>query len=207
MEICVLSGSPRRNGNTEALVVPFIDELEAGGVTADHIYLPDMDIKACRGCYSCQNAAGEPGCAIKDDDWQEIAGRMLAADCVVFATPIYDWFCTVPMKAVLDRTYSLNKYYGSAPKTAMLGGKGCAIIATHGYDADYAASPFETAIKRWCKHSALNYLGMYSVRDEDDLASFTTDEAQEGAREFARYIIDELNYAAEAKAGTEQAES
>ena len=205
MVICVLSGSPRRNGNTETLVAPFIDEIKACGAEAAHIYLPDLDIKACRGCYACQNAAGETGCAITGDGWESVARSMLAADCIVFATPIYDWFCTVPMKAVLDRTYSLNKYYGSAPRAAMLGGKGCAIIATHGYDADYAASPFETAVRRWCKHSELNYLGMYSVRDEDDLASFTTDDAQEGAREFARYIIDELEYVAENR--SEPAES
>ena len=40
---------------------------------------------------------------------------------------------------------------------------------------------------------------MYSVRDENDLASFTTDEAQTGAKEFARYILDELIYAASEK--------
>lgn len=196
MVICVLSGSPRRNGNTHALTAPFMEELRKGGAEVAEIYLPDMEIAACRACYVCQNTADIPGCSITGDDWEKVAESMLSADCIVFATPIFDWFCTVPMKAVLDRTYSLNKYYGSVPRAALLGGKCCAIIATHGYDADYAASPFETAIQRWSKHSGLNYLGMYSVRDEDDLASFVTDEAQEGAREFARYIMDEVSYAA-----------
>lgn len=45
-----------------------------------------------------------------------------------------------------------------------------AIIATHGYDREYGAGPFETGIKRLCEHSKLKYMGMYSVRDEDDLA-------------------------------------
>lgn len=199
MVVYVLSGSPHRNGNTEALVAPFIKEIVDNGAEVWQVYLPALDIKACRGCYNCQNVSGEIGCAITDDDWKDIADNMLAADCIVFATPIYNWFCTVPMKAVLDRTYSLNKFYGIVPRTAMLDGKACAIIATHGYDADHAASPFETAIKRWSAHSEMNYLGMYSVRDEDGMNSFTNDEAQNGAREFARYILDELNYAAEGK--------
>lgn len=198
MFICVLSGSPRRDGNTETLVAPFLAELKANGITTEHIYLPDLYINGCRGCYNCQNVHSEPGC-VQQDDWNQIADSLLRADCIVFATPIYDWFCTVPMKAVLDRTYSLNKFYGRGSRKAMLGGKKCAIIATHGYDADYAASPFETAIKRWSKHSDLDYLGMYSVRDENDKASFTSDDAQTGAKEFARYILDELIYAASDK--------
>ena len=196
MFICVLSGSPHKNGNTETLVAPFLAEFKANGVTTEHIYLPDMAINACKGCYACQSVHGKPGCVQTDDDWEKIAESMLKADCIVFATPIYDWFCTVPVKAVLDRTYSLNKFYGKGPRKALLGGKKCAIIATHGYDEDYAVSPFETAIERWCKHSDLDYLGKYTVRDEDDLASFTAEEAQTGAKEFARYILDELIYAA-----------
>jgi len=64
-----------------------------------------------------------------------------------------------------------------------------AIIATHGYYREYATEPFETGIRRFCLHSNLEYMGMYSVRDEDDLASFKTESAVEGAREFARKLL------------------
>lgn len=47
----------------------------------------------------------------------------------------------------------------------------------------------QTGIKRLCEHSKLKYMGMYSVRDEDDLASFQTDEAVNGARNFAKKLL------------------
>jgi Flavodoxin-like fold. len=92
------------------------------------------------------------------------------------------------MKALLDRHYGLNKYYGEA-KGSLWEGKKVAIIATHGYDAEYGAGPFEAGVKRLCKHSKLKYFGMYSVRDEDNLASFQTVETMEGARMFARNLL------------------
>lgn len=69
-------------------------------------------------------------------------------------------------------------------------GKKVAIIATHGYDAEYGAGPFETGIMRLCEHSNLEYMGMYSVRDEDNLASFQTEHAMVGARNFARKLLE-----------------
>jgi putative NADPH-quinone reductase len=82
----------------------------------------------------------------------------------------------------------MNKFYGTG-KGSLWEGKKCAIIATHGYDAQYAAEPFETGIKNLCEHSKLNYVGMYSVRDEDNKASFQRLEAVEGAKTFARQLL------------------
>ena len=67
-------------------------------------------------------------------------------------------------------------------------GKKVGIIATHGYEGDYATEPFETGVKRLCIHSNLKYIGMYSVQDNDNLASFQTAEAVEGAKAFARKV-------------------
>ena len=82
----------------------------------------------------------------------------------------------------------LNKFYGRAPRESLWAGKEMAIVATHGYEAEKAVDTFELAIQRLCKHSGLKYAGCYSVRDKDNLASFQTTEAVEGAREFARAL-------------------
>ena len=70
-------------------------------------------------------------------------------------------------------------------------GKKVGIIATHGYDGDYATEPFETGVKRLCVHSNLKYVGMYSVQDNDNLTSFQTEEAIVGAKAFARKVTNE----------------
>jgi len=188
VKFCILMGSPRLNQNTAELSKPFIFELKGNGCEVKYITLSNKNILPCKGCYACQDVEGRYGC-IQNDDVDEIMDEVIASDCIVFATPIYTWYCTPPMKALLDRHYGLNKFYGRAAKGSLWEGKKIAIIATHGYDAYYAAEPFETGIKRLCEHSNLNYMGMYSVRDEDDLASFQTEAAISGAKDFARRLI------------------
>lgn len=187
MKILILMGSPRLNGNTAELCKPFIKRLEERGAQVSYIPVEELDISPCRGCYACQQVSGEYGC-VQRDDMYEIVREMIAADCIILATPIYSWYCPAKLKAVLDRHYGLNKYYGSA-KGSLWAGKKVGIIATHGYEGDYATSPFETGVERLCKHSNLEYVGMYSVQDEDDLASFQTESAVAGAGEFADRIM------------------
>ena len=187
MNALILMGSPRLQGNTAELCKYFIEELRANGVEAEYTELDKMTINPCRECYVCQNVDGEYGCAQKDD-MQEIAKQIIRADLIVLATPIFSWFCTAKMKALLDRHYGFNKFYGSA-QGSLWEGKKVAIIATHGYEGKYATEPLEIGVERLCIHSKLNYAGIYSVQDEDDLASFRTPEAVEGVKAFARSLI------------------
>ena len=187
MQICVLNGSPRLHGNTAELLKPFLEELQQSDVTLNNYTLVQMNVASCKGCYHCQDVQGEYGCYQKDD-MHAIAKSIMESDLIVLATPIYIWYCTPELKAVLDRFYGLAKYYRSA-KGNFVEGKRVAILATHGYDAAYAADPFVIGIQRMCDHYHMRYDGMYSVRDVDDLASFQTKQAISGAKEFARYLL------------------
>jgi multimeric flavodoxin WrbA len=181
-------GSPRLSGNTAELCKPFISELRRNQAEVDYVTLHDKAISPCLGCYHCQNIEDEYGCS-QTDDMQAIIVKILLADILVFATPIYTWQATPPMKAVMDRMYGLNKFYGNTPRKNLNKNQAYALIATCGYDLDYGAGLLDEGIRRWCAHSSLPYLGMYAVRDEDDLASFQTDAAIQGARRFARSIL------------------
>lgn len=183
MKFCVLMGSPRLNGNTAELLKPFITALKHNNCEVSYIPLFEKNIQPCKGCYACQQVNGQYGC-VQNDDVNDIVDQVIQSDCIVLATPIYTWYCTSPMKALLDRFYGLGKFYGKA-RGSLWEGKKIAIIATHGYDAKYGTEPFETGIKRLCEHHNLKYVGLYSVRDEDDLFSFQTDSAISGALMFA----------------------
>ncbi len=187
MNILILMGSPRLQGNTAELCKPFMAELKEKGADVRYVTLADRDIKPCLGCYACQDVNGAYGCCRTDEMPVE---DILWADCIVLATPIYAWYCAAPMKNVLDRHYGFNKFYGSA-EGSLWAGKKVAILATHGYDGAYATDPFEMGIQRLCVHSGLTYLGLYSVQDEDNLASFRTEEAIAGARAFAEKILEQ----------------
>lgn len=175
------------NGNTAELVKPFFQELQAKGAEVTYITLSNKTILPCKGCYSCQHVDGEYGC-VQADDVSGIMEEIIRADCLVLATPIYSWYCTAPMKALLDRHYGLNKFYGRA-EGSLWAGKKVALITTHGYESDYATSPFVTGIQRLCEHSALQYLGMYSVRHRSGKADFRTPLAIKGAKDFANQLL------------------
>jgi len=188
VKILILMGSPRLNGNTSELCKPFIDELRIHSAEVKYVELEKMNIEPCKACYVCQDVEGKYGCTQKDD-MNKIVADIMWADCIILATPIFAWYCTTKMKAVLDRHYGFNKYYGKADGT-LWAGKKVGIVATHGYEGAYATDPFEMGVERLCKHSGLQYIGMYSVRDTDNKKSFQTKEAMEGAREYARRIIN-----------------
>lgn len=187
-KILILQGSPRPRGNTATFLEPFEAELRAAGAEVQTIRLYGKTITPCDACWTCQNVPDAPGC-LKDDDMAGITRAVLGADVLVLATPIYSWYCTPPMKAVLDRFYAMNKYYGSAPEQRLWADLKIAVVATCGYDVEYGAGPFETGVRRLCEHSRIPFIGMLAERDLDDQASFRTPDAIAASRAFARRVL------------------
>ena len=125
---CILLASPRKQGNTAALTAPFAAELERLGWSCRTVWLYDLELRPCRACRVCQQDWTVFGCP-QEDDMQEIFDSVLACDLLVLATPIYSWYCTPPMKAVLDRlVYGMNKYYGREKGPSLWEGKPVALM-------------------------------------------------------------------------------
>lgn len=190
MKVLVFQGSPRKYGDTATLVKPLLNQLENKGAEVKTIFLYDKKIAPCLECFQCQDRLGEYGCSIQDDMY-DISDEILKADCIIIASPIFIWYCTAPMKAMLDRLYGLHKYYGKQPGPSLLEGKMCGIIATCGYDLEYGISPFEDGIKRFCEHFKLNYIGKAAVQKKagEDVEKFETEESQKIAVAFAEKVI------------------
>lgn len=191
MSVLILNGSMRRGQNTDMLLSPVVQTLCAGGVAVDTVPLCERRIQPCVGCYACQQVADAYGCVLADD-MQAIAGQVIAADVLLFATPIYTWYCTAPMKALLDRHYGFNKFYGSAAPSSLWAGKKVGIVATCGYPVEDGTGPFVQGIRRLCEHSDLEYIGMLAVRDLDDRASFVAEAAVDAAKRYAGHVLDRL---------------
>ncbi|HFL2483607.1 TPA: flavodoxin family protein [Clostridioides difficile] len=192
MEVCILMGSPKKKGNTAAILKPFIEELENYNSNIEVIWLYDCKIEPCIACKKCQDNLFDFGCYCKDDV-QKIFKKILMCDLIVFATPIYSWYCTSPMKALLDRlVYGMNKYYGNQKGPALWAGKPVALITTCGYRPEKGADIWENGMKRYCKHSQLKYIGMLVERDLGK-PNFMNKEKEEHSRQFAKqiyYILD-----------------
>ena len=188
MKFCVLMGSPRLDGNTAALLAPFLEECGAMEVETQIISLYDREINPCWGCASCQNVQDGPGC-VQDDGFEEIFQAMAECDVIVLATPIYAFFCTAPMKAVLDRAiYAGTKNYGAVKGVKLLEGKRLAAIVTCGYPPEKGADLWEEGLKRFCRHGGLEYMGIFCRRDRGGAEPFLNEERERAVRDFAQAI-------------------
>lgn len=116
MRAAIIYGSPRKKGNTAALLgCPFMDELHKNGVSVDYFDVYEKEIAGCRACLGCQKDAEKVSCVIPDD-MQPILKSMEAADLIIIAAPVYAWSAPAPVKAVIDRAiYASCKYYGDDP--------------------------------------------------------------------------------------------
>lgn len=98
-KVLIISTSPRKNGNSEALADAFMNGARGGGNAVEKISLYDKTIGFCKGCLACQKT----GRCMIHDDANNIAEKMLDAEVLVFATPIYYYEMSGQMKTILDR--------------------------------------------------------------------------------------------------------
>lgn len=143
MKIVVLTGSPRRNGNTNHLAGQFIKGAEEAG---HEVYRFDCAQRKVSSCIAC-NRCGMNGQCIFSDDFEGLRPHLVAADMVVFATPMYYFGFSSQLKAVIDRFYALNgQFKGSEKRSALL----------MAY-ADTAPEEAEPMLSHY--HTLLRYLG------------------------------------------------
>jgi len=100
-KVLVLSASPRKGGNSDLLCDQFMLGAREAGNRAEKIHLQDKNINFCRGCLDCQSNGGV--CTQKDD-MAEILNKIVQADVLVMATPIYFYNMDAQLKALIDRT-------------------------------------------------------------------------------------------------------
>lgn len=105
--ILFIVGSPRKKGNTNAMVDLLNHELKSPGVKTERVFIKDYNIGGCIDCRACKK--GEMECTIKDD-MQELYSKINIADVLVIGTPIYWFGPTAQMKTMLDR---FRPYFGN----------------------------------------------------------------------------------------------
>lgn len=100
-KVLILSGSPRKGGNSDILCDQFMKGALEAGNSVEKVRVADKRIGFCTGCYYCEEHKGE---CVKKDDMQEILQKMIDADVIVLASPVYFYSIDAQLKAVIDRT-------------------------------------------------------------------------------------------------------
>lgn len=119
-KIVVITGSPRKDGNSFAMTKSFIEAAEAKGHTVTRFDAAMMNLGGCRACETCYSTG--KACSF-DDDFNVIAPAILEADAVVFSAPVYWYTFPAQIKCALDKMFS----FVIGGKS--IAGKECALIS------------------------------------------------------------------------------
>ena len=151
--ILVIQGGGRANGNTAQLVDAFVKGAKEKHHTVEIISLAKNEVKGCLGCNACRY--GKP--CIQKDAFNGLTPKIKAADCIVFASPLYFWTISAKLKAFIERFYCLAEEDSNPPigRYEKYPVKDCALLMTA---ADNLFWTFEQAASYY-RFTLVNYIG------------------------------------------------
>lgn len=142
MHILVITGSPHKRGTSALLVDAFLEGATAAGHQVERFDSAFAAVAPCRACDFCRSHGEQ--CTQKDD-MEALWPKLLQADLVVLATPLYYFGFSAQLKAVLDRFYAKNASLRQHPK-------GVCLLATCGDSETWAMDGLRTHYACFCKY-------------------------------------------------------
>lgn len=100
-KVLILSGSPRKGGNSDILCDEFARGTQEAGNEVEKIRVASKKIHPCSACYYCRDHSGA---CVHKDDMAEVLQKMIDSDVLVLASPVYFYSIDAQLKAVIDRT-------------------------------------------------------------------------------------------------------
>ncbi len=110
-KIVILNGSPRKTGNTAALVKAFTEGAQSAGHTVTEFFLSGMDIHGCKGCFGGHSGRDCP--CVQHDGMDKIYPAVKGCDVVVLASPLYYWNMSGQLRTAIDRLFALEEGDGN----------------------------------------------------------------------------------------------
>ncbi|SMD15851.1 flavodoxin family protein [Sporomusa malonica] len=141
-------GSPRKQGNTHAMVLSVMEGAKASGAEAEIVFLGDLNIRECNGCHACWKT----GQCIQNDDMRKLYDKIIQSDAIVFGTPVYWYGPTALIKAFLDRFV----YFNCLENRSKIKNKSVALVIPFEEDDPKTAELIITLFER-----SFNYLDMH----------------------------------------------
>ena len=102
-KVLILSASPRKGGNSDTLCNQLMEGAQQAGHQVEKIFLKEKKINYCTGCGACYNRGNGSS---QKDDMENMLNKMIDADIIVMATPVYFYTMNGQMKTFIDRTCS-----------------------------------------------------------------------------------------------------
>lgn len=137
------------------------ERLASKNNSIERIDIVAQAIKGCIGCDNCQKDKDHPAC-IQNDDLNNLLQKVIEADLVVYAAPVYVWDFPAQMKAVMDRHYCLLKWQGGQDKS-LVENKKAMLLATCGGDAENNTDLIRLIFEREMKYLHCQIVGEFFV--------------------------------------------
>lgn len=132
MNVLILTGSPRKDGNSNTLAAHFQRGAEEAGHRVTRFDAAERNVHPCIACNSC----GMDGPCVFDDDFRIVRDHIVTADLVAFATPMYYFGMSSQLKTVIDRFYAINGKLHSP--------RGAVLLMTYANHSERDESPIVT---------------------------------------------------------------
>ena len=157
-KIVIINGATREGGNTDTLLSRFCEGMKSSSLQVKDIRLRDLEISNCIGCCQCLK---EKTCNF-DDDMTTLRESLIAADVIVFASPIYWCEVTGLMKTFVDRLY----FFHHQVNRDMISGKKALVLTTLGEkEAGYESEVLVEFYRRFLGSLGIDIIDMLFFAD------------------------------------------
>ncbi len=179
-KIVILNGSPRKTGNTSALVQAFTEGAESAGHTVTEFFLDSMDIHGCKGCFGGRSSKECP--CVQKDDMAKIYPAVRESDVVVLASPLYYWNLSGQLRTAFDRLFALEE--GEENLLRGQGRSSALLMAAEGCGFDDAVLYYDHLMA----HLRWNNLGHVLAGGNTDVGDIAGKKELDEARELGKSI-------------------
>ena len=189
MRIMTILGSPRRKGNTAKVLGWIEEQFQADGHEVDSAHILDYHVQGCGECMACKKGTVEL-CSIGDDA-NGLYQRMVAADLVLIAAPVFCWGFPAQIKGLIDRMFCMMDFDGERQDAPRLKGKWMALLLTGGgqeaNNADLVIPGFQQLAK-WLNARMAGHLFIGGCTDRAAIG----EDVKARAVEFAHAVANKL---------------
>jgi multimeric flavodoxin WrbA len=185
MKIVTIMGSPHKNGNTATVLGKFEEKISSKH-EVERVNMADVEVMGCVGCMACRDTPEAPGC-IQRDDANGIFEKLIEADVVIYATPLYVWGFSSQLKAFLDRHVCLGTGSYGSDWSSLVAGKPAMLLVTSGGPEENNADIIQTSFDRICSYLKMDCGGKFIVG-----LCTTPDELGDRAEETASRMAEAL---------------
>ena len=195
IDVLAFAASPRRHGNSETLLDWVLAAMEAEGAAVEKIVVAEADIRPCRGCNICETLNR----CVQHDYMDYVHDRIIAADCIILASPIYCMGLCAQAKALVDRAqvFRSRKYVLHLPivPPERKGKRVGIFLSTAGQNWDYVFDAAIPSVK--ClfhvvdiRNTDIRYLMVNGVDEKGAIERHPTAKADAAAlaREVVRHL-------------------